>query len=141
MIYRFDPEARKLHVGVADAYPARNVSNPAADVPGIFQRRAVRVPLGESDYTLSVIWGSGTYSTNHGAFGEPIVEEPSTVEVAVLSNDADELIRVDDDTVVPYVSVEEFPVLVEKAMLAIDRNGDALQFFRFRDLETADVDG
>lgn len=42
----------------------------------------------ESGWAASIMWGSGTYSSNHDAFhdrtGHPIIEEPATVEVGVL---------------------------------------------------------
>lgn len=44
----------------------------------------------ESGWAASIIWGSGTYSTNHDAFGKttepPFVEDPTTVEVGVLDH-------------------------------------------------------
>jgi hypothetical protein len=46
-------------------------------------RRRCRVVI--ADIEFSIIWGTGTYSDNHDAthIGEPMVEEPFTVEVMV----------------------------------------------------------
>jgi hypothetical protein len=62
---------------------------PRAD-PDAFTFRVRQARLGfEAGWTVSIVWGSCTYSTNHDdPFGEqPFVETPRVVELAVLDGD------------------------------------------------------
>ncbi len=59
---------------------------PRAD-PGAFTHRVRQAKIGfEAGWTVSIVWGSCTYSTNHDSpFGDaPFTETPAVVELAVL---------------------------------------------------------
>jgi hypothetical protein len=87
------------------------------DVSGVHIRR-FRLPC-ENGWELSVIFGSGTYSTNRNAFGvpglgdEPFREEADTVEVAVFDPQG-EMREIDGDTIVGWVSPEFVLSLYER---------------------------
>lgn len=57
------------------------------DVPYVQRRRRCLIRF-ESGWAASIIWGGGTYSTNHDAFylDDQFTEEPTTVEVGVLDH-------------------------------------------------------
>lgn len=55
----------------------------------------------ETGWSASIMWGSGSYSTNHDAWHQhdPFTEQPTTVEVGVLDHTGELRMRryVDDD--------------------------------------------
>lgn len=58
-------------------------------VPGIHHRTRQAFVHFENGWHLSIVWGSGTYSTNRDTFSLPrfheFTEEPTTVEVAIIN--------------------------------------------------------
>lgn len=94
IVIQLDAERRLLLAG-ARSIPAREVEvvdvdhEDFADFPHVFRiRRAVIAH--ENGWSLSVIWGSGTYSDNHDAWtaDDEFREEPDKVEVAVFPPEA-----------------------------------------------------
>jgi hypothetical protein len=92
--FTYEPESRTLLAGdVRLPVVEANIEDwpeagPRVGVPPhrlLMQTRQAIVGC-ENGWRLSVIWGTGTWSTNHGALwnGEEFQEEPLTVEVAVL---------------------------------------------------------
>lgn len=51
-----------------------------------FHIRRARVWF-ESGWGVSIVWGSGNYGTNYDTWSERINEEPTSVEVGVISED------------------------------------------------------
>jgi hypothetical protein len=96
-------------------------------IPHIHRR--VRIPF-ENGWQISAVWGSLTYSDNHShsmgwtdgrTFGgkpnQEFVEEPTTVEVAVLCPHRCELATwADGDTVCGYVTPEHLSTIVDYVM-------------------------
>jgi hypothetical protein len=64
----------------------------------------------ESGWSASIIWGSGTSSTNHDAWHrhDPFTEEPSTVEVGVLDRAGDLRMRRQDDGDIEWHAPETY---------------------------------
>ena len=57
--------------------------------PWIFRTRRARIHLSDPDQVLSIVWGTGTYSTNREAWSAGFTERPATVEVAVIGEAGD----------------------------------------------------
>jgi len=85
-VIRFDEDRRVLVVGDR-TFPAERGG--WDDLPG-FTTRQVLVRC-ENAWSISVIWGSGTYSDNRHAFGTDaaFVEGPTQVECGVLNRAGD----------------------------------------------------
>lgn len=113
--FSYDPEARLLAVGER-RYPAQQIASSDIDLPGgrSFITRVVRVAM-ENGYQLSVVWGSGTYSTNHDhSFGAAeFAEDPLLVECAVISP-TKEFVPIDGtgDIVAGYCSTSDVQRLI-----------------------------
>lgn len=95
---RFDAETHTLHAGGRSwqADPAGTeiddrwygqLSGWSGD-PSYGQRTRRCIVRFESGWSASIVWGSGSYSTNHDAWheGDPFTEEPTTVEVGVVDH-------------------------------------------------------
>lgn len=64
----------------------------------------------ESGWSASIIWGAGTYSSNHEAWhdGDPFTEEPTTVEVGVLDRTGELRMRRHADDGTEWHEVESY---------------------------------
>lgn len=64
----------------------------------------------ESGWEASIIWGSGTYSTNHDAWDRnwPFTEEPTSVEVGVCDHTGELRMRRHTDDDIVWHEVESF---------------------------------
>lgn len=111
----YDPDARLLAVGERK-YPAQQIASSDVELPtgGRFNSRAVRVVM-KNGYQLSVLWGSGTYSTNyeHSFGAAEFVEDPLLVECAVISP-TKEFVPIDGtgDIVAGYCSTSDVQRLI-----------------------------
>lgn len=117
---RFDAETHTVHAGGRSwqADPAHTIIEDAfyGDHEGWtgspdyahFSRRC-RVRF-ESGREASIIWGSGTYSTNHDAWDRdwPFNEEPRTVEVGVCDRTGQLRMRRHDDDGIEWHDVETY---------------------------------
>lgn len=119
---RFDPETHTVHAGGRSwqADPASTVIEDTwfgemedwTGSPGYGHRtRRCRIRF-ESGWEASIIWGSGTYSTNHDAWDRewPFNEEPRTVEVGVCDRTGELRMRrhVDDDDGLEWSDTETY---------------------------------
>ena len=67
-------------------------------------------------WTLSIQWGSGTYSENHDMFGNaPFVDEPHAVEVWGWGGDRSDTWPLGDEGPLGYQSVADVLALIEQA--------------------------
>jgi len=86
---RFDPETHTVHAA-GRTWPAVPDRTSITDlVRGSYVHRDRRCLVRfESGWSASIIWGSGTYSSNHDSWhaGEPFTEEPTAVEVGVIDH-------------------------------------------------------
>jgi hypothetical protein len=117
---RFDPDTHTVHAAgrTSQADPAGTViaDHWLADEPrwtgdpdyGHRERRC-RVRF-ESGWSASIIWGSGTYSSNHDAWrkGDPFAEEPSHVEVGVVDHTGELRMRRHDDGDLEWHDLESY---------------------------------
>lgn len=83
-----------------------------------YRVRHMRVPA-ENGWTMSIMWGSGTFSDNHGhpyggpfrrAVGESFQEESSTAEIRIWSRDDWDALEGD---VAGYLTVEQVMRLLQ----------------------------
>ena len=90
---RYDPHTHVLHAAgrtwQADPTQHVHLDTHMPDVRPTYVHH-VRMALVrfESGWSASIIWGSGTYSTNHDAWHttDPFTEQPNTVEVGVIDH-------------------------------------------------------
>lgn len=122
---RFDPEAHVLWIGARfwRADPAgTSVNDVELDGRMTHRHRRCLVRF-ESGWAASILWGTGSFSSNHDTWEEasPFTEEPSTVEVGVLDHTGELRQRrhVDDDGTT-WSDVEAYLDDVELAAL-LDR--------------------
>lgn len=86
---RFDPDTHTVHANgrTWQADPARTFHEDLVSpgVAGYMHRGRGCVVRFESGWSASIIWGAGTYSSNHDHWHDwdPFTEEPTTVEVGV----------------------------------------------------------
>lgn len=92
---RFDPATHTVHAAgrswQADPRSTSIEDRSWETQPGYVHHDRRCVVRFESGWAASIIWGSGTYSTNHDAWGDtpystPFTEDPTTVEVGVLDH-------------------------------------------------------
>ena len=96
-----------------DSFPVESLTVESLPEPHQFETRMARVKLDES-HTLSVVWGSCTYSDNHdyGLSDSTFTETPERVEIAVFSPDG-MMEFANGDTVCGYVPVASVAALIE----------------------------
>jgi hypothetical protein len=127
-VFRWDEEGSLLYAGQRP-FPAQFDRRSAReDIPaesGFFEkfpdyrfesRRAV--VWFENQWQLSVIWGDGTWSSNHVGFGRklPFIETPSCVEVGVLMPNYDDQEGGLWGDPLAYVDVPEFHRVADLVM-------------------------
>jgi hypothetical protein len=121
---RFDRATHTVHAA-GRRWPAdpratmhEDVEIPSATVPGTtwWSRHRRCVVRFESGWSASIVWGTGTYSSNHDTFGfmpdaPPFTEEPTTVEVGVLDRDGE--LRQRDGEVEMYLDDDQLAALLD----------------------------
>lgn len=92
---------------------------PDLDSPPHRTRQAL-VPVGETGWELSIVWGTGTYSDNHACLfppsigGSEFVEDPDRVEIAAFNRDGIMVDWADGDTVQGYVVAAEVAHILDR---------------------------
>lgn len=81
-----------------------------------WRERRIRL-IFENGWLLSIVWGSGTYSSNHlnNTYNIPFIEEPTVVELAAWNErlKGGMVTWPDGDTVEGYVPVEALPEIID----------------------------
>jgi hypothetical protein len=132
---RFDPVTHTVHAAgrTWQADPANTFREDleSAAVTGYLHRGRGCLVRFETGWSASIIWGAGTYSSNHDAWHtwDPFTEEPTTVEVGVLDRTGELRMRRHADDEMEWHDVESYlddlqlaAILDELAALPTDTN-------------------
>jgi len=110
---RFDPETSTVHAAgrTWHADPARTSITDlrGGDLRYVHRTRRCVIPF-ESGWSASILWGCGSYSSNHDAWlaDDPFTEEPDTVEVGVLDHTGELRVREETEGDLTWHSVESY---------------------------------
>jgi hypothetical protein len=120
---RFDPATHTVHAAgrTWQADPAHtfheDLRSPA--VSGYMHRGRGCLVRFESGWAASIIWGAGTYSSNHDCWhdDDPFTEEPTTVEVGVIDRTGELRMRHKSEDGLEWHEVESYLTDEELAAL------------------------
>lgn len=117
---RFDPDTHTVHAAGRTWHADPTRTSITDLTTGHIVHRDRRCILRfETGWAASIVWGSGTYSTNHDAWHrtDTFTEEPATVEVGVLDHTGELRQRLHDEDGTEWHDIEAY--LDDDALIAL----------------------